>query len=44
LQLSLVQLLPSSQVRGDPPTQAPPEQVSTVVQALPSLQEAVLLA
>jgi glyoxylate utilization-related uncharacterized protein len=43
LQPSLVQTLPSSQLGADPPAQAPPEQVSLVVQALPSLQGAVLL-
>ena len=34
--------LPSSQLGAGPPTQAPPEQVSFVVQALPSLQGSVL--
>ena len=43
-QLSSVQTLPSSQPRGDPATQTPPLQESTVVHGLPSLQEAVLLA
>jgi hypothetical protein len=42
LQLSLVHTLPSSQVVGGPPTHEPPEQVSFVVQALPSLQGATL--
>jgi len=37
-----VQGLPSLQFGPAPPTQAPPEQVSPVVQALPSLQEAEL--
>jgi hypothetical protein len=41
-QESLVQRLPSSQLGGGPPTQAPPAQVSLVVQALPSLHETVL--
>ena len=40
---SVVQTLPSSQFGAGPPTQVPPEQVSLVVQALPSLQGAVLL-
>jgi hypothetical protein len=43
-QLSVVQTLPSSQFGAESPTQAPPEQVSAVVQTLPSLQETVLLA
>jgi hypothetical protein len=43
LQASVVQTLPSSQFGAGPPTQVPPEQVSLVVQALPSLQGAVLL-
>jgi hypothetical protein len=43
LQASLVHTLPSSQLGGAPPTQTPPEQVSFVVQALPSSQAAVLL-
>jgi hypothetical protein len=43
LQASLVQGFESSQFGAAPPTQAPPEQVSPVVQALPSLQLAVLL-
>ena len=38
LQLSVVQTLWSSQLGGGPPTQAPSEQVSLVVQASPSLQ------
>src|SRR5206468_585165 len=38
LQLSVVQTLLSSQLGGGPPTQAPLEQVSLVVQALLSLQ------
>jgi len=41
---SSVQTLPSSQLGAAPPTQAPPEQVSFVVQALPSLQGLVLFA
>jgi hypothetical protein len=41
---SVVQTLPSLQFGGGPPTQTPPLQVSAVVQALPSLQAAVLLA
>jgi hypothetical protein len=36
-QVSVVQTLPSLQLAGAPPTQLPPEQVSLVVQALPSL-------
>jgi hypothetical protein len=43
LQESSVQALPSSQVSGGPPTHAPPEHVSPVVQALPSLHGSVLL-
>jgi hypothetical protein len=43
LQASSVQTLPSSQLGGDPPTHTPAEQVSLIVQALPSLHEAVLL-
>jgi hypothetical protein len=39
---SSVQTLPSSQLVAEPPTHAPPAQVSPVVQALPSLHEAVL--
>src|SRR5262245_56268037 len=42
-QPSAVQLLPSLQSGGGPPAQLPPEQVSFVVQALPSLHAAVLL-
>jgi hypothetical protein len=42
-QLSSVQPLLSSQLRAAPPTQAPAAHVSLVVQALPSLQAAVLL-
>src|SRR2546428_410187 len=42
LQASSVQTLPSLQSSGAPPTQAPALQVSPVVQALPSSQEAVL--
>jgi len=38
-----VQTLPSSQLRGDPGWQAPFEQISPVVQALPSSQAMVLL-
>src|SRR5438046_3464786 len=41
-QPSAVQLLPSLQSGGGPPTQLPPAQVSAVVQALPSSQAAVL--
>jgi hypothetical protein len=43
LQPSVVQTLPSSQLGAAPPTQVPPEHVSLVVQALPSLHGAVLL-
>jgi len=43
LQASSVQTLPSSQFGGAPPTHVPAAQVSPVVQALPSLQGAVLL-
>ena len=43
LQLSSVQGLPSLQLGGGPPTQAPPLQVSSVVQALPSLHVLLLL-
>ena len=39
---SSVQPLLSSQIGAEPPTQDPTAQVSTVVQALPSSQEAVL--
>ena len=42
LQLSFVQPLLSLQVSGGPPTHVPPEQVSFVEQALPSLQGSVL--
>src|SRR5206468_277402 len=42
LQESSVQTLPSLQFGGGPPLHDPPPQVSLVVQALPSLQEAVL--
>ena len=41
---SSVQTLPSLQFGAGPPTQVPPAQVSAVVQALPSLQDAVLFA
>jgi glyoxylate utilization-related uncharacterized protein len=44
LHASSVHTLPSSQLGGAPPTQTPPEQVSLVVHALPSSQDAVLLA
>ena len=39
---SFVQTLPSLQLGAGPPTQRPPAHVSVVVQALPSLQDAVL--
>jgi len=42
LQESSVHPLPSLQSGGAPPTQAPPAQVSLVVQALPSSQWSVL--
>jgi hypothetical protein len=42
-QASVVQTLPSLQSSAGPPTQAPPTQVSLVVQALPSLHELLLL-
>ena len=42
-QPSVVQMLPSSQLGGGPPVQAPPEQTSPVVHALPSLQALLLL-
>ena len=42
-QESSVQTFPSSQLGGAPPTHAPAEQVSPVVQASPSSHEAVLL-
>jgi len=41
-QLSLVHRLPSSQLGGELPMQNPPEHLSTVVQAFPSLQAAWL--
>src|SRR5438093_13612544 len=41
-QPSAVQLLLSLQLGGGPPTQLPPEQVSAVVQALPSSHDAGL--
>ena len=41
---SFVQALPSLQLGAGPPTQRPPPHVSAVVQALPSLQDAVLFA
>jgi hypothetical protein len=41
-QESVVHWLPSLHTGGGPPTQTPPEQVSLVVQALPSLQAATL--
>src|SRR5205823_13366057 len=41
-QASSVQTLPSLQLGAEPPTQTPPAQVSAVVQALPSVQGAVL--
>jgi hypothetical protein len=43
-QLSLVQTLLSSQLSAGPLTQTPPEHVSLVVQTVPSLHGAVLLA
>jgi len=43
IQESSVQTLPSLQLRGLPATHVPPEQTSLTVQALPSLQGAVLL-
>jgi hypothetical protein len=42
-QASIVQMLPSSQFGGAPPTHEPPEQTSSVVQAFPSLHATVLL-
>jgi hypothetical protein len=42
LQESSVQGFPSAQSRGGPPTHAPPEQASFVVQTLPSLHGAEL--
>src|SRR5207244_2690981 len=44
LQLSSVQPLPSLQLGGAPPAHDPPEQVSFVVHALPSLHGSVLFA
>jgi hypothetical protein len=44
LQPSSVQGFPSLQLRAGPPTQTPPLHTSPVVQMLPSLQEAALLA
>jgi hypothetical protein len=41
-QASVVQTLPSSQLGAGPPTQAPPEQASAVVQAFPSLHGLLL--
>jgi hypothetical protein len=41
-QVSSVQTFPSSQFGADPPTQAPPLQVSPKVQGSPSSQEDVL--
>lgn len=41
---SVVHTLPSLQFGGAPPTQEPPEHVSLVVHAFPSVQELVLLA
>jgi hypothetical protein len=41
---SSVHGLPSPQLGGGPPAQAPPEHASLVVQALPSLHGATLLA
>jgi len=43
-QLSLVQTLPSSQLSAGPALQVPSAQMSSLLQALPSLQGAVLLA
>ena len=42
-QVSVVQAMPSSQLRAGPPTHPPPLQVSFVVHGLPSLQGALLL-
>jgi hypothetical protein len=42
LQVSVVQTLPSLQTRAGPATHVPPEQVSGVVQALPSSHDSVL--
>ena len=44
LQESSVQMLPSLQLGGAPPTHEPKAQVSLVVHAFPSSHEAVLLA
>jgi hypothetical protein len=41
---SLVQTFPSSQLGGGPPTHDPPEHMSAVVQALPSLHGLELLS
>jgi hypothetical protein len=43
LHVSSVQALPSSQFGAEPPTHAPPEHASPIVQALPSSHDAVLL-
>jgi len=43
LQVSVVQPSPSLHATGVPPAHAPPEQVSVVVHALPSLHGSVLL-
>jgi hypothetical protein len=43
LQESSVQMFPSLQLSGGPPTHAPPEHVSAVVQASPSLHGSLLL-
>jgi hypothetical protein len=43
LQASIVQILPSSQSGGTPPTHVPAEHTSPVVHALPSLHGAALL-
>ena len=43
LQPSVVHTLPSSQFNAEPPAQLPPEQVSFVVQAFPSLHGEALL-
>src|SRR6185503_18552875 len=43
-QLSVVHRLPSSQLAAVPGAQAPPAHTSPTVQALPSLQDTVLLA
>jgi len=39
LQLSVVQVMPSPQLRGEPPPHAPAVQVSPTVQNWPSLQD-----